>query len=108
MEFSLSHEAASDRESQSGDSEEGETGSDIATCLKVAADAALIGVTNNFGQSTMTKARLVSLRSNGHYFPKGYGRSPGMESVPDPRPDEAVMFKDFFAAGLRMSPHPVL
>jgi hypothetical protein len=49
MEFSLSHEAASDRESQSGDSEEGETGSDIATCLKVAADAALIGVTNNFG-----------------------------------------------------------
>jgi hypothetical protein len=63
--------------SQSGDSEEGESGSDFATCLKVPAEAALAGVTYNFGQSTMMKARLVSLGSNGHYFPKGYGRPPG-------------------------------
>jgi hypothetical protein len=28
--------------------------------------------------------------------------------VLDPWPDEVVMFEDFFAAGLRMPPHPVL
>jgi hypothetical protein len=33
---------------------------------------------------------------------------PWAESVPDPRLDEAVVFEDFFAAGLRMPPHPVL
>jgi hypothetical protein len=56
----------------------------------------------------MTKARLVSLGSNNHYFLKGYGRPPGTEFVPNPRPDEAVMFEDFFVARLRMPPHPVL
>jgi hypothetical protein len=59
MEVSLSHEATSDNESQSGDFEEGESGSDIATRLKVAAEATLAGVTYDFGQSTMTKARLI-------------------------------------------------
>jgi hypothetical protein len=56
----------------------------------------------------MMKARLASLESNGHYFPKGYGRSLGAESVLDPQPDEAVIFEDFFAAGFRIPPHPVL
>jgi hypothetical protein len=28
--------------------------------------------------------------------------------VPDPRPDEAILFEDFFAAGLRMPPHLIL
>jgi hypothetical protein len=72
MEVSLLHQVASDRESQSRDSEEGESDSGIATRLKVAAEAALAGVTYDFGQSTTTKARLMFLRSNGHYFPKGY------------------------------------
>jgi hypothetical protein len=72
-EVSLSHEATSDNESQSGDFEEGESGSDIATRLKVAAEATLVGVTYDFGQSTMTKARLMFHGSNDHYFPKGYG-----------------------------------
>jgi hypothetical protein len=104
----LSHEAASDRESQSGYSKEGESGSNTTAHLKVVAEAVLAGVTYNFGQSTMTKAHLVSLGSHGHYFPKGYGRPPGVESVPNPRSDEAVMFEDLFAAGLRIPPHPIL
>jgi hypothetical protein len=54
------------------------------------------------------KARLMSLRNNGHYFPKGYGQPPGADSVSDPRQDQTVIFKDFFTATLRMVPHPVL
>jgi hypothetical protein len=56
----------------------------------------------------MMKTRLVSLRSSGHYFSKGYGGRPGAESVPESRPDEAIVFKDLFTAGLRIPPHPVL
>jgi hypothetical protein len=106
--ISWSHEFASDRDSQSGDSVESGSGSDIASCLKVAAKAALAGVTYDFGQSTMTKAHLASLKSNGHYFLKGYGRRPGVEFVPDPQSDEAIVFEDFFPTGLCMPPHPVL
>jgi hypothetical protein len=29
-------------------------------------------------------------------------------SIPDPRASEAIVFKDFFVAGLWMPPHPVL
>jgi tRNA A37 threonylcarbamoyladenosine synthetase subunit TsaC/SUA5/YrdC len=56
----------------------------------------------------MTKARLTSLISNSHYFAKGVWPTPWAEYVPDPRLDEAVVFEDFFPAGLRMPPHPVL
>jgi hypothetical protein len=83
-EVSLSHEAASDHESQCEDSEEGESGSDTSTHLKVTVEATLLGVTYDFEQSTMMKAHLMSLGSNNHYFPKGYGRPPEAESVPDP------------------------
>jgi hypothetical protein len=107
-EASLSHEVAFDHESQLGDFKESESGSDTTTHLKVATVAALAGVTYDFGQSTMMKTCLVSLRNNGHYFPEGYGRPPGVDYVPDPRSDEVVMFKDFITAGLRMPPHPFL
>jgi hypothetical protein len=82
-------EAASDRESQSGDSEESESGSDTATHIKVAAAAALAGITFDFGQSTMTRTRLASLGNNSHYFIEGYAQPPGVEYVLDPWPDEA-------------------
>jgi hypothetical protein len=49
MDISLSHDVASDRDSQSRDSEEGESGSNITTRLKVATTAALAGVTYHFG-----------------------------------------------------------
>jgi hypothetical protein len=50
----------------------------------------------------------VSLESYARYFPKGFGRPPGAESVPDPQENEVVVFKDLFAAGLHMPQHPVL
>jgi hypothetical protein len=30
----------------------------------------------------------------------------GEETVSEPNPDEAVVFEEFFATGLQMSPHP--
>jgi tRNA A37 threonylcarbamoyladenosine synthetase subunit TsaC/SUA5/YrdC len=33
---------------------------------------------------------------------------PGAQSVPDPHENKVVVFKDFFAVGLRMPPHPIL
>jgi hypothetical protein len=50
----------------------------------------------------------VSLESFTHYFPKRYGWALGAESIPNPHENEAVVFKYFFVAGLRMPPHPVL
>jgi hypothetical protein len=76
--------------------------------LKVAAAAALPGISYDFGSSTIMKARLASLENNTHYFLKGYGRPPGAESIPDPRVNKAMVFEDFFAVGLCMPPHPVL
>jgi hypothetical protein len=108
VEASSSCDAVSDHESQSGDSKDSETSSDSSTRLKVAAAAALAGITYYFGQSTVMKTRLGSLGNHGHYFPMGYGRPPGAESMPEPQADEAIMFEDFFSAGLHMPPHSVL
>jgi hypothetical protein len=65
-------EAAFDHESQSGDSQDSETDFNTSTRLKVAAAAALAGITYNFGQSIMMKTNLGTLRNHDHYFPKGY------------------------------------
>jgi tRNA A37 threonylcarbamoyladenosine synthetase subunit TsaC/SUA5/YrdC len=42
------------------------------------------------------------------YLDEGMGREPREETVPEPCPDEAMVFKEFFTVGLRMPPHPVL
>jgi hypothetical protein len=76
--------------------------------VKIRVVAALAGMIHDFGQSTITKARLASLESFTHYFPNGYGRPLGAESVLVPHENEAVVFKVFFTAGLCMPPHPVL
>jgi hypothetical protein len=76
--------------------------------VKVGAAVALAGISYDFGLSTVTRTRIVSLESYDRYFLKGHDRPPGSESVSNPRPDEAVVFEDFFAAGLRMPPHLVL
>jgi hypothetical protein len=68
----------------------------------------LAGISNDFGQSTITKAPIASLESVACYFLKGYVWPPGAESVPNPHENEALVFKDFFTAGLHMPPHPVL
>jgi hypothetical protein len=42
------------------------------------------------------------------YFAEGMGREPGEGTVLEPHSNEAMFFEEFFAAGLRMPPHPVL
>jgi hypothetical protein len=41
-------------------------------------------------------------------FAKGGARAPGEENIPKLEDDEVVIFEEFFTAGLRMPPHPVL
>jgi hypothetical protein len=56
-----------------------------------------------FGPSVMTVSRIHGMIAN-DYFTKGMGHEPGEETVPEPNSDEAVVFEEFFIAGLRM-PH---
>jgi hypothetical protein len=53
-------------------------------------------------------ACLTSLENTDRYFSKGYGRPPGVESVPNPQTNKVVVFEDFFTVGLHMPPHPIL
>jgi hypothetical protein len=102
------HSVESDHESRSGDFGDSEATSDNSERLKVATMATTAGITYDFGSSGVTKAHIGSMENYACYFPKGYGRAPGMGSVSKPRANETIVFKDFFAAGLCMLPHPVL
>jgi hypothetical protein len=42
------------------------------------------------------------------YFADSMGHEPGEETMPEPRANKVVLFEEFFTAGLRMPPHPVL
>jgi hypothetical protein len=42
------------------------------------------------------------------YFAEGSVHKPGEEVILEPADDEAVVFEEFFAAGLQMSSQPVL
>jgi hypothetical protein len=108
MEAASEQGVGSDQENQSEGSSDNETASGNGGRVKIGAEAALASVTYDFGQSTITKARIASLESFAYYFLKGCGRPPGAESILDPHENEAVVFEDFFTAGLRMPPHPIL
>jgi hypothetical protein len=60
-----------------------------------------------FGPLTMIVSRIHEMTEN-NYFVKGMGHEPGEGTVPEPNGDEAVVFEEFFTAGLRMPPHLVL
>jgi hypothetical protein len=76
--------------------------------VKIGAEAALAGVSYDFGQSTVMRAHVTALESFAHYFLKGFARPLGIESVPDPRQNEAVVFDDFFTVSLCIPPHLIL
>jgi hypothetical protein len=59
-----------------------------------------------FGLSTITVGKIKEMVEKN--FTEGEGRVPGAETVPEPDSDEAVVYEDFFVAGLRMPPHPTL
>jgi hypothetical protein len=104
----LERGAGSGQENESEGSNDNETASDDVERVKIGAVAILVGLSYDFVPSTVMRTRLGSLENSGHCFPKGYARPPGLEFVPSPRANEAVVFEDFFTAGLHMPPHPVL
>ena len=57
----------------------------------------------DFGPSLMTEEAIKSLEEEGCFL-EGKGRLPCGEMVPWPEVDAAVVFKDFFACGLRIPP----
>jgi hypothetical protein len=98
----------SEESNASGDTGDSGNASDDGGRVKIRVEACLVGVSFDFGQSKVTRGRILDLKSSSQLFPKGSTRPPGIESVPAPREDEAVVFEDFFIAGLRIPPHPVL
>jgi hypothetical protein len=60
-----------------------------------------------FGFSSVTVGRIRQMESLG-YFAEGSVCELREEIVPEPNSDEAVVFEEFFTAGLRMPPHHVL
>jgi hypothetical protein len=60
-----------------------------------------------FGPLTMTVSRICGMIHCG-YFVGGMGNELREETVLEPQPDKAVVFEEFFNAGLRMPSHPVL
>jgi hypothetical protein len=60
-----------------------------------------------FGSSTMTVSCIRGMIDHG-YFTKGMCREPREETVLELHSDEAMVFEEFFTAGLRMPPHPFL
>jgi hypothetical protein len=76
--------------------------------VKVGATATLAGISYDFGLSTVTRTRIMSLESHNRYFQKGYGRPPGLKSIPNPQADEAVVLEDFFTVDFLMPLHPIV
>jgi hypothetical protein len=61
----------------------------------------------DFGPSAVTIRCIRQLEALG-YFVEGSAHELGEEVIPEPVNDEAIMFEEFFAAGLRMPPQPAL
>jgi hypothetical protein len=61
----------------------------------------------DFGPITVTIDHIRQLEALG-YFIEGFAHEPGEEVVLDPGNNEVVVLEEFFVAGLRMPPQPVL
>jgi hypothetical protein len=59
-----------------------------------------------FGSSTIIIGKIKEVEGKG-YFPEAK-LTPGVETVPEPNADDAMVYKDFYVAGLCMPPHPAL
>jgi hypothetical protein len=60
-----------------------------------------------FGSLTITVGRIKEMEERG-YFPKGEGCTPGAKTVLEPNGDEAIVYENFFIAGLRIPLHLAL
>ncbi|TVU41995.1 hypothetical protein EJB05_08375, partial [Eragrostis curvula] len=62
---------------------------------------AVIDKTYRLNRSRVNEAELAMYVERG-YFEAGRARCPGDEEIPQPKPNEAVVFRDYFEAGLRL------
>jgi hypothetical protein len=60
-----------------------------------------------FRSSTITIGKIKEMVEKS-YFPEDGARAPGVETVPETDNDKAMMYEDFFVAGLRIPLHPTL
>jgi hypothetical protein len=60
-----------------------------------------------FSSSTVTVVKIKEMMEK-WYFAEGKARALGAKTVSEPDNDEAVVYEEFFVAGLRMPPHCVL
>jgi hypothetical protein len=60
-----------------------------------------------FGPSTVMVNHIRGMIDHG-YFAEGMAREPEEETILEPNSNEAVVFEEFFTAGLRTPPQPVL
>jgi hypothetical protein len=100
--------AGSDGENPSDGFGDNENAFDSGRHVKIGVEATLAGVSYDIGQSIVLKAHVTSLESFPCYFLKGFAQLPSAEFVPYPWENEVVVFEDFFAAGLRIPPYPIL
>jgi hypothetical protein len=75
--------------------------------VKVTTAVAAAGITFNFGMSTMGRERVQELEGL-LYFVKDGTRSLGPEIVPEPQPNEVMVFEDLFTIELHKPPHSLL
>jgi hypothetical protein len=60
-----------------------------------------------FDSSIVTIGKIKEMMEKG-YFAEGEARAPGAETVPESDSDEAIVYEEFFVAGLRMRPQHAL
>jgi hypothetical protein len=63
--------------------------------------------THYFGALAITMGKIKEMEEKG-YFAKDEAHASGAKTVSEPHNDEAMVFKDFFVADLRMPPHLAL
>jgi len=93
-----------------GNSEEVDAGmgcDDVTEVDEKSSDDASSDRTFFFGPSNITEDTISEFEKRS-YFDFGLARAPSDELEPKPVTGEAVVFEEFFIAGLRMPPHPRL
>jgi hypothetical protein len=63
--------------------------------VKIWAEAALAGVSYDFGRSKVIRGHISDLENFCHFFPKGFARPSSIEFVPVPKKNEIAVFEDF-------------
>ena len=74
---------------------------------KVADSASAAAVSFEFGLSRITLSDLDEFVKAG-WFARDLARPSEGEVVPNPHDDKVVVYKEFFVAGLRFPPHPLV